>query len=643
MRLLSADRGQSIQVGAVLLFGILIVALAVWQAVGVPNQNEQVEFDHNQEVQQQLTELRGSILSLPGSTVGQSTTVTLGTRYPARAITINPPPASGTIETVGTTDSRSNITIANTTAGGELGDFWNTTPGDPQTYNTGRIEYQPNYNVYGDAPTTVYGQSVLYNEFTGTDRRLALSEQALIDGDRITLVTLNGSLRENRIDSVGIDLNPVSTRTRTVELTNRTAGNITITLPTQLDSGQWDDLLADEERVSDVRPGDGDTVVIELRPGTYDLQLAKVGLGTGVGDETEQYLTDVGGTAFSINSDETQTVTVEARDRFNRPLSGVTINATAEKNDTAFATTKTTGPDGQARFTYDPAADAEGQLNTLNFTYQPSGEFTASGPESVQMTVDVTASTSTPVNGSPNVYNVTWATEAMSTQEGVTEAGANRLNITVDQSQEPANIDLIADVFDGTRPIEDAAVDLAINTTPDSSSISLSNPTGFEYTDAQGRVTVSDGLQGLGGASDGDEAQLYATAGDDVSRLSVQIIRLDGTTMADRTDIPSAMTTNGAGSIVDVNISTTGTDDVVITGLGIEYASSGGNAEVIATNGGTNEIAFTGPGQYNAGGGNAGVDIGSPPVTFEDGDGTNEIVAGGDSTTMTLTEFKVCV
>jgi len=517
MRLLSADRGQSIQVGAVLLFGILIVALAVWQAVGVPNQNEQVEFDHNQEVQQQLTELRGSILSMPGSTVGQSTTVTLGTRYPARAITVNPPPASGTIETVGTTDSRSNITIANTTAGGELGDFWNTTLSDPQTYNTGRIEYQPNYNIYGDAPTTVYGQSVLYNEFTGADRRLALSEQALIDGDRITLVTLNGSLRENRIDSVGIDLNPVSTRTRTIELTNSTAGNITITLPTQLDSGQWDDLLADEERVSDVRPGDGDTVVIELQPGTYDLQLAKVGLGTGVSDETEQYLTDVGGTAFSINSDETQTVTVEARDRFNRPLSGVTINATAEnaENDPAFPMNKTTGPDGQARFTYDPAAAAEGQINTLNFTYQPIGEFNSSGPESVQMTVDVTASTSTPVNGSSNVYNVTWATEFM---EG-TEASDGTLNVTVG-SGTPSEIDLAANVSANNRAVEGAAVDFGLT----DGAAELSSSTPF-YTNSTGTAVAPNELTGLDGLDDGDTLNLYAAAGDDVSRLPVRILK----------------------------------------------------------------------------------------------------------------------
>lgn len=83
MQLIAADRGQSIQVGAVLLFAVLIVALAVWQAVGVPNQNEQVEFDHNQQVQQQLTELRGSIISMAGSSVTRSTTVDLGVRYPS--------------------------------------------------------------------------------------------------------------------------------------------------------------------------------------------------------------------------------------------------------------------------------------------------------------------------------------------------------------------------------------------------------------------------------------------------------------------------------------------------------------------------------------------------------------------------------
>jgi len=48
-------RGQSIQIGAVLLFGALIIALAGYQAFVVPQENEQVEFRHSQTVRSALS------------------------------------------------------------------------------------------------------------------------------------------------------------------------------------------------------------------------------------------------------------------------------------------------------------------------------------------------------------------------------------------------------------------------------------------------------------------------------------------------------------------------------------------------------------------------------------------------------------
>jgi len=61
------DRGQAIQIGAVLLFGILIISFSSYQAFVVPNQNEQVEFNHNQRVQGQLQDVRNAIVSMPGA------------------------------------------------------------------------------------------------------------------------------------------------------------------------------------------------------------------------------------------------------------------------------------------------------------------------------------------------------------------------------------------------------------------------------------------------------------------------------------------------------------------------------------------------------------------------------------------------
>ena len=69
------DRGQSIQIGAVLLFGALIVALAGYQAFVVPQQNERVEFAHSQTVQDDMQDLRNALVSATGEASTRSVSV----------------------------------------------------------------------------------------------------------------------------------------------------------------------------------------------------------------------------------------------------------------------------------------------------------------------------------------------------------------------------------------------------------------------------------------------------------------------------------------------------------------------------------------------------------------------------------------
>ncbi|ESS06155.1 MAG: hypothetical protein A07HB70_01704 [uncultured archaeon A07HB70] len=92
MRRLAEDRrGVTVQIGAILLFGVLIVALSTYQAVAVPAENEQVEFNHNQAVQQDMLELRSALLQTGAGGRGQSVSVSLGTTYPSRVLLVNPP------------------------------------------------------------------------------------------------------------------------------------------------------------------------------------------------------------------------------------------------------------------------------------------------------------------------------------------------------------------------------------------------------------------------------------------------------------------------------------------------------------------------------------------------------------------------
>jgi hypothetical protein len=167
----------------------------------VPGQNGETEFTHNQQVQKQLQEVRNAVLETAATGQGRSATVALGTQYRDRIVAVNPPSPSGTLETV----DLGNLTIANATAAGgggpaiETRDFWN---GSEKEYAATALTYEPNYNEYREAPTTVYEHTVLANRFEeadGTD--LLLSNQTFTDGRDITLVTLDGSLSATGSDA----------------------------------------------------------------------------------------------------------------------------------------------------------------------------------------------------------------------------------------------------------------------------------------------------------------------------------------------------------------------------------------------------------------------------------------------------------
>jgi len=353
------ERAQSIQVGAVLLFGALIIALSAYQAFVVPQQNEKVEFTHNQEVQNQLADLRNAVASVPGDSTTQSVSVTLGTSYPERLIALNPGPPSGALRTRGTTDPAINLSIENATAvteSDEVADLWN---GTRLNYSTGALEYRPNYNVYGSAPTTYYENSVLFNQFDSGE--VTLTDQRLVDGNTISLVTLNGSIDRTQQGSTSVDVEPLSASTTTVTVQNESLTEpLTLRVPTRISADTWEtDLLADEEHVADVYPA-GDLpgselqlVAIELDPReSYRLRMAKAGVGSATEGESRSYVTDVRGDGEAVPAGGRTDVVVEVRDRFNNPISGVTLEAST--NDTAATlsdTDETTGSDGRATFT----------------------------------------------------------------------------------------------------------------------------------------------------------------------------------------------------------------------------------------------------------------------------------------------------
>jgi hypothetical protein len=362
-------RGVTVQVGAILLLGFVVISLSLYQATVVPSENKQVEFRHSQTVQDQMIDARNALLQTAAARSTQPVAVDLGTRYPARTVFINPPPPAGAVRTADTTDPDVTVAVSNASSPDpEVGDYWN---GSTVRYRTGRLVYRPGYNVYDGAPTTVYEHTLLYSAFDGGATTRLRSGQALVDGRRIHVVLLNGSLRESGVGAAVVEPRPLSVSSTVVTLRND-AEPMNVTLPTRLPASQWREALAGETAV-DVTPVPGaDAVNVTLRPGTtYELKVSRIGVGRGVEDDPEaRYLTLVDGPDGPVTNDTAVEYTVEVRDRYNNPVSGVQVNNTTgvTANGLVEPETATSNADGRATFSFTPrcppdTATCEATLN----------------------------------------------------------------------------------------------------------------------------------------------------------------------------------------------------------------------------------------------------------------------------------------
>ncbi|NHX35468.1 MULTISPECIES: Ig-like domain-containing protein [Halolamina] len=376
MKFWGDDRGQSIQVGAILLFGILIILLATFQATVIPEQNAAIEFDHSRAAQSDMQDLRNGLLQASGGDA-VPTRVNLGTTYPNRLFFINPPPAAGRLRTVGDEDPTLNVTLANSSGAVTVGSdyenarkYW-ASAGRAGVFNTSHIVYTPDYAQYDSPPTTVYENSLLYNRFSNGANR-TLSGQQLVQGTTVNLVALQGDLQASGTGAKTVEMTTISAATRTVTVRSEIGDPLNITITSALPASRWndDDLLGAQPRATAFDDGDvtvdGETyhrVAIKLEEGeTYELRTSAVGVGAVPNDEL------VPDPAYLVVTEEFQPVangstdrmTVEVRDRYNNPVTGAQVNVSVDgqylnlsnRTATGDSVTFETNSEGRAEITY---------------------------------------------------------------------------------------------------------------------------------------------------------------------------------------------------------------------------------------------------------------------------------------------------
>jgi len=220
------NQGVAPLIGFILLFGFLIIALSGYQAYIVPQQNSEVEFQHFQEVRNDMVDIRSSISTAGQADVSQYPTAKLGTNYPTRIATINPPPPSGTLRTSQPYDIR----IEEQSGGGR------------ETVSTRFLEYQNGYNELDIGPIW-YENSVLYlDERDNAGRIVIYQEQNIIAGDENARVTaLQNQFSASSTGRVTLNLYP--TETPDIDVSNFD-GDLTIKIPSRLDgTAYWDEAI----------------------------------------------------------------------------------------------------------------------------------------------------------------------------------------------------------------------------------------------------------------------------------------------------------------------------------------------------------------------------------------------------------------
>lgn len=510
MSLRGDDRAQSVQIGAAILLAFVVLAIASYQASVVPTQNEQVEFNHNQEVQSQMQDLRGGIVSVPGGGNGRSVSVKLGTRYPERTLFVNPGPPSGNLRTT----QPDRIAIQNATATGETGDYWN---GTTRNVSTRGLVYTADYAVWQNAPRIAYENSVTYNDYRADT--IVESDQRLVRGRQITVVALNGSYQEASTRTVSVDLEAVSSSSNVVTVENTTGENVTLRFPTRLNETKWTELL-EEQRTTNgghvvdvsVEPGSPyDELVLVLERGeSYRLRMAKVGVGTNVEETGASYITDGGGASIPENT--TTELEVEVRDEFNNPVSGEGVDVSTKRPDSSVrAVEDQSDADGTVTLVYEAPADVSKSQVTdrVNATYDGApgnSGFDGTKPENVQINVTVRNDG----GGGSATSPLAWNTTDIENQPGIENCTADTCRYN--RSKGPAN-----DKIDFSVNTSPTRVGLQVDFSTDDGAVVMDFSPTQDTTDADGELVTTLKINTTG------TAELFADslAGSDSLTLNV--------------------------------------------------------------------------------------------------------------------------
>jgi hypothetical protein len=329
MTFFAEERAVSPVLGGILIFGLTMSLLILTQVSVVPAANQQIEFEHNQGLQEDFERFQGSTTRVAASGASESVDVDLGVRYPNRFFLVNPAPASGQLSTDAASIVIENVTSTNP----ETADYY-ASLGNDATYDTKRLVYEPNYRQYGNAPRTFYENGVIFNEY-GEDTTLVVASTPLVDGTDITLVLIDGDVDEYTTGTTRLTVQAASAPANRVAVTEN-GDPITLRLDTLVPESDWQTYADSQSAVTlhkytdtDGDPHTPNEVVLVLDDTRdYTLRVARLTVGENAAVDAPAYVTSVGSYASSVPANTSITYTVELRDAQHNAVRGGEVTAT---------------------------------------------------------------------------------------------------------------------------------------------------------------------------------------------------------------------------------------------------------------------------------------------------------------------------
>lgn len=352
------QKGVSVVIGAILMFGIAIIALSIYQASAVPQQNQNIEFQHYNELRSDMVNYNTTI-DQTKTIESASTTLTLSKPYPSRVVTVNPPPFTTKISIL----EQQQITVSNFEVEGSPNEELYWSQREDYSIPNSIVKVEPDYYEWQDSGVYWYENQNVYSEEPNATNPVLLDETNFIQDTSLTLHGYTGTYSGPSSEETRIKVSQISGSESSLYITgvnNNTP--IQVQINTRLPEVVWREILnvSSSDQIEYVSYDDSAGILtIELDPKrSYNFEgyLSATNPSTDLRSLSDpEYITNSGGNTVASG----QNITLSVHDELGNTVSNAIVTVEDNPNNCVSTDEKRTNSRGEVIFTCDTNQDRQ--------------------------------------------------------------------------------------------------------------------------------------------------------------------------------------------------------------------------------------------------------------------------------------------